>query len=364
MVHRAISNKLLQIDALDGLRGLAALIVVLSHTSNLNMFFIPAMDFRGIGKSGVFLFFLLSSFLLTRQIITTSNKIFTFEFISNYWQRRFFRIYPLYTFYLLLALVTTWASVKYFGVGYGQPFNLDLYGLFNQLILTESRGLTWSIAVEFKFYFVLPLLAGVFLLVRHKGLIACSALYVCLILLSQYLSPEGESLLNDPRFTPYLPIFITGIFVAFLQEALQDKAWFPRLCQYLGYIGVVAVITMTPTVYSLITAPVESNYFHKDFILYAAVWSLVLLAAVNHDGLLKKALSTRPLRTLGTLSFSIYLFHPIFIIGALYYNMGSFVAAWFVLLASLATAYLTFRYIEQPSSRFKFQKTNFTFSRS
>lgn len=364
MIHRAISNKLLQIDALDGLRGLAALIVVLSHTSNLNMFFFPSLDFRGIGKSGVFLFFLLSSFLLTRQIITTSNKIFTRTFMLNYWQRRFFRIYPLYTFYLLLALVTTWASVKYYGVGYGQPFNLDLYGLFNQLILTESQGLTWSIAVEFKFYFVLPFLAGMFLVAQRKGLIACSALYVCLILLSQWISPEGESLLNDPRFMPYLPIFITGIFVAFLQEALQDKAWFPALCQYLGYVGIAAVIIMTPTVYSLITAPVESNYFHKNFILYSAVWSLVLLASVNHNGLLKKALSTKPLRTLGTLSFSIYLFHPIFIIGALYYNMSSFNAAWFVLLASLATAYLTFRFIEQPTSRLKFSGKNLKLARS
>ena len=364
MIHRAISNKLLQIDALDGLRGVAALIVVLSHTSNLNMFFFPSLNFRGIGKSGVFLFFLLSSFLLTRQIITTSNKIFTLKFMSNYWQRRFFRIYPLYTFYLLLALVTTWASVKHYGIGYGQPFNLDLHGFFKELILTESRGLEWSIAVEFKFYFVLPFLAGIFLVIKKKGLIACSVLYICLILLSQWISPQSESLLNDSRLTPYLPIFITGIFVAFVQEALQGKPWFPKLCQYLGYIGLAAVIVMTPTVYSLIRSPVESNYFHRDFILYAAVWSLVLLASVNHDGLIKKALSAKPLRTLGTLSFSVYLFHPIFLVAALYYNMSSFNAAWFVLLTSLATAYLTFRFIEQPTSRLKFSGDSLKLARS
>lgn len=364
MIHRAISNKLLQIDALDGLRGLAALIVVFSHTSNFNMFFVPSLNFRGIGKSGVFLFFLLSSFLLTRQIITTSNKIFTLEFMLNYWQRRFFRIYPLYTFYLLLALVTTWASVKYYGISYGQPFNLDLHGLFNELILTESRGIEWSIAVEFKFYFVLPFLAGIFLVIKKKGLIACSAVYICLILLSQWISPQSESLLNDTRLTPYLPIFITGVFVAFLQEALQDKEWFPTFCQYLGYIGLAVVIIMTPTVYSLITSPVKGDYFHRDFILYAAAWSLVLLASVNHDGLIKKALSAKPLRTLGALSFSIYLLHPIFLAAALYYNMSSFTGAWFVLLTSLAAAYLTFCFIEQPTSRLKFSGDNRKLARS
>ena len=115
---------------------------------------------------------------------------------------------------------------------------------------------------------------------------------------------------------------------------------------------------MSPTAYSLITKPVESNYFHKDFILYSAAWSLLLLASINHNGLLKKFLTSKPLRTFGALSFSVYLFHPIYIIAALYFNMNTYVAAWFVLLASLATAYLTFRYLEQPTSRLKLPKIN------
>ena len=56
---RNLSNEKLQIDALDGLRGLAVLIVFLSHTSNDGVFLLPSANFSGIGKSGVFLFFVL-----------------------------------------------------------------------------------------------------------------------------------------------------------------------------------------------------------------------------------------------------------------------------------------------------------------
>lgn len=59
-MDREIANKGSKLAALDGLRGFAALVVVLSHSSNAGMFLLPNLDARGLGKSGVFLFFLLS----------------------------------------------------------------------------------------------------------------------------------------------------------------------------------------------------------------------------------------------------------------------------------------------------------------
>jgi len=159
MIHRDISDKRLQIDSLDGLRGFAALIVVFSHTSNAGMFFLPMMDLRGTGKSGVFLFFLLSSFLLTLPLLSKGKSIFSFSVMSHYWQRRFFRIYPLYTLYLLLGLLTTAILSTYIGKNVGIPFALDWNQFLRHILLQEGKGVTWSIAVEFKFYFLLPFLA-------------------------------------------------------------------------------------------------------------------------------------------------------------------------------------------------------------
>ena len=55
--------------ALDGLRGFAVLLVLLSHTSNGKAYMLPGFNFSSMGKVGVYLFFVLSAYLLDRQII-------------------------------------------------------------------------------------------------------------------------------------------------------------------------------------------------------------------------------------------------------------------------------------------------------
>ena len=53
--------------ALDGLRGVAALMVVASHAGNMNLHLLPGFSWAGAGKNGVFLFFVISAYLLTAQ---------------------------------------------------------------------------------------------------------------------------------------------------------------------------------------------------------------------------------------------------------------------------------------------------------
>ena len=55
------------LNALDGLRGLAVLVVLASHFSSAGLFPRPAL--HGVGKSGVYLFFVLSAFLLVRNLL-------------------------------------------------------------------------------------------------------------------------------------------------------------------------------------------------------------------------------------------------------------------------------------------------------
>lgn len=358
MIRREISNRRFQIDALDGLRGFAALIVVLSHTSNLNMYFFPFLDLRGIGKSGVYLFFLLSSFLLTLPLIQYGKKILTYSVMSAYWQRRFFRIYPLYTCYLLVALVSSWLTTRIFGVSFGQPFDLDLAGFMRHLFLQESKGLTWSIAVEFKFYFVLPVLVLVSTFVRSKGILAAQIFFIFLLLLSQLIFPQSQAVVNDSRLLPYLPVFIFGVAIAFIQDHIQgagfESEYSKKLLHWLGFVGVGGVVIMTPLVYSLFCEQVASSYFHKQFILYSLFWSLVMLSAINVKGVIQNFFSCPLLRFYGAISFSLYLLHPIFIIAALYSGWNGYFNAWFVLVASTTAAFVSFRYLEYPISKLRF----------
>jgi len=369
MIHREISDKKFQMDSLDGLRGFAALIVVFSHTSNVGMFFIPFLDLRGIGKSGVFLFFLLSSFLLTLPLLKKGRDVLSFPVMSHYWQRRFFRIYPLYTIYLLFAALSTLVIFTLFGwSGIGIPFALDWYGFFNHLTLQEGKGVTWSIAVEFKFYFILPIFVFGIILVRSYGHVALLFLFFVLLLLSQLLLPQSESTTNDARLLPYMPIFIIGIFLAVLQDYINTRKkkskYITMVLRYMGYVGLGGVILMTPLVFSMFGDKVANNFFHKQFILYAAVWSLVILSAVNVEGVIKVFFTINFLRFYGAVSFSLYLFHVIFIsaltlIGEFYRTeLNVYLSAWGVLFGSTVAAYISFRFLENPVSKYKLSQSS------
>jgi peptidoglycan/LPS O-acetylase OafA/YrhL len=362
-MNRKLSDETLQLDALDGLRGFAALLVVLSHTSNRSMFFFPFLDARGIGKSGVFLFFLLSSFLLSRALIKQGAGAFTFQSMNHYAQRRLFRIYPLYIPYLLLGLLSTIIiSLPLGAENTGVPFALSFREFIEHILLMEGKGVTWSIAVEFKFYFVLPVLIFLCHLIRNKLNFIVQLLFLMmLVLLSQIISPQSESLTNDVRLLPYMSIFLFGTILASIQCEIEaghiDEKLLLSLVP-LSYISVVILLLMTPTMASLIVGPVENNHFHQHFLQYTLLWSVVLLSIVNFKSKLSAFFEMKWLCFYGALSFSIYLFHTIFAGIANKLIANGFLAAWFVLLASTATSYLTFKLLELPASKFKLTKRN------
>ena len=79
------------IPGLDGLRGIAFLLVFALHT-----------DYLQVGWVGVQLFFVLSGFLITGILLDMKKSLPPREYFSKFYGRRFLRIFPLYYFYLLL----------------------------------------------------------------------------------------------------------------------------------------------------------------------------------------------------------------------------------------------------------------------
>ena len=150
---RKTSTARLQLDALDGLRGVAVLIVVLSHLSNAELFLLPGLDFRGTGKYGVFLFFVLSAFLLTRPLLGSSFPLADAKGWARYALRRILRVFPLYWLALLVNWgVTQWAPTP------AMP-SLSTDELVRHLLLQEGKGVYWTIPVECSYYLVLPFVA-------------------------------------------------------------------------------------------------------------------------------------------------------------------------------------------------------------
>lgn len=92
------------LPALDGLRGLAVLIVLASHLANAGLPVFPGLSLSGTGKSGVYLFFVLSAYLLTRLLLARPVR----EWRSlhpwiDYGLRRVLRIWPLYLVVLFVS---------------------------------------------------------------------------------------------------------------------------------------------------------------------------------------------------------------------------------------------------------------------
>jgi len=78
---------------------------------------------------------------------------------------------------------------------------------------------------------------------------------------------------------------------------------------------------------------------------------MILLAVINCNGALNRFFSLPALRSIGLMSFSVYLIHPIFLNAALLLQLSSYFAAWFVLAGTLLASFVTYRFIEYPCSR-------------
>ncbi len=346
-------------DSLDGLRGVAVLIVFLSHTSNEGVFLFPFIDFSGIGKSCVFLFFVLSSFLLTLPFIKRGKESNLF-FISNYAIRRFFRIYPLFIFYLMLGFLTSstlWQNMEFKSI-IGIPFLLTFQELLEHLLLVQGKGVTWSILVEFRYYFLLPLLALTYSVILKNHLLLSTLLTVILIASSQIIWPEAHSQVNDQRLGPYLPIFFLGSLLALIfhkwqVSTLKNNKNIAIVLNLLGWLAMIALILMTPSFSSFILKrEIPYDYYHNNFLLFGILWSIVLFSCMAGGGL-RRLFESASLRYLGFISFSIYLFHVVIISLVNSSHIYPAMKGWVMLTLTIVVSHITWLVIEKPTSKIK-----------
>ena len=121
---------------LDGIRGIAALMVLMEHTWGI---------FAGVGATGVWLFFILSGYLLSQPFISNPGRIKDPAYVGAYLFRRLTRILPLYVFVLLI----------YFG------FNGNVNVLIDHLLFLDAQGHFWTITQELTFYLALPVFMAI-----------------------------------------------------------------------------------------------------------------------------------------------------------------------------------------------------------
>jgi peptidoglycan/LPS O-acetylase OafA/YrhL len=351
------------LSSLDGLRAIAVLLVLLEHiTGNVfrddsvgnGAFFASFLNFgdAGMGRSGVYLFFVLSSFLLTSQLLRAGMNFKDSKLWINYGFKRLIRIYPLYLFILLVYL--TFPSFQY-----------SLKDVFEHLILQKAGNHFWTIPVEIKYYLILPGIVWLITKILKHNIVHITVLLAVFSVLSKFLeltiwSPDRLSIL------PHLPIFLIGSLAAIVHINLINLPENIKCDIKLGMeaisIGSVLIIFLTlktvPTYflwelligYEMPSFP--SN--HWLYLLHGFLWATFLVSHLHGKGQMSSLLSWTPLRYIGVISFGIYLWH-IAILG--YFNahliMPSILKFLVILAITVFVSSVTYVLIEQPLMQLK-----------
>ena len=177
------------------------------------------------------------------------------------------------------------------------------------------------------------------------GLGACASLW-----------PGADVPTNSLVLGYYLPVFVLGSLAALthwrLSEAGGGAASKPWAFEALATAVVVFVVLRVPSVWSAAVSPIPDDRFHHDFLGFGTLWALLLVGVLNGAGLWRRLLSWRPLRLVGVVSFSVYLWHlPIIrTLDATLPGPRSLVG-WLALALSLAASVLSYLCIERPFTR-------------
>jgi len=294
--------------ALDGLRGVALIMVFLLHTIIL-----PEGTFRifkdviELGRLGVDLFFCLSGFLITGILYAAKNDA---HYFRNFYARRALRIFPLYYFFLVLYyfLVVHW-HVVHIGAAKTAEAAADLHWLWfygtnlriaeTGTFITSSLNHFWTLAVEEHFYLMWPFL--VFSLSAKRLMGAVGVIALGALLLRVVLQARGWP---DAVILTLTPCRIDSFAIAGSVAIAQSHAqWRERLQR-------IASFALLPLLGLAIFAVLLGGAWESTvgFSLVAISFSLIIVQ-LGKPGLFRRLMSLRALRTVGKYSYALYVFH-------------------------------------------------------
>lgn len=339
---------------LDGLRGFAVLIVIGSHLSNTG--WLPWPNLSGIGKSGVYLFFVLSAYLLSGAMLAQPlERLAQLPYWLNYALRRVLRIWPLYLAILLLSAWLTRLGVS------AWHYQMDMTALLEHLALRAGQSVLWSIPVEFTFYLWLPFIVLPLQLVRQApgGRWLGTVLLVLLVLLARWYWPAAEAVTNGVGLGQYLVVFLCGVGAAWVHSCWPGLATAGRAWQALVWLLLALLLLATPSVWSVLSGTrFQSELGHRWFTGFGVGWALLLLGLLWGGGLPARLFASAPMRLVGVVSFSAYLWHmPVLqIAAAAGVRQWGWAGLGLVLASMLAVSMLSYLLFERPWRDVRYRK--------
>lgn len=355
-------KKKLFFSGLNELRAIAALSVLIHHVEiykhRLNIY--SLFDFglysksfiSRLGKNGVFLFFVLSGFLITYLLIEEKNRIGKIS-VSKFYGRRVLRIWPLYFIILIAGFFVLpnlyHAFPEFFkGQNYYNSLieeieynnNLLLYLLFMSNIAlaffspVAAASHSWSVSVEEQFYLVWPWIIKVF----FKKLLIVFLIIILGVSFFKFVLPNT---------------FISELFNLLYIDFMAMGALFAYV--YKNYNAHLAKLLNNKIVVMLILISVITHLvFRLPGITKALTFGCLIVLVIHYK------FKVKPLDYIGRLSYGVYMYHPLMmyfsfsimntldISNSIYYNVlvYSLVVGLTFLISYLSYNYLEFYFLK------------------
>ena len=358
-----------RLDFIDGLRGIAMLMVLLFHTWTFGGNWHLPVTLGGhtanlgpifkLGSTGVSLFLALSGFCLYWPFVSGGRREPT---LREFAQKRAHRILPPY--YIALILFVVWENVRLYVLAWGKiPDDLPnpvisfvLHALMLHNLRSEyffdTNGSFWSLALESQLYVLFPLFVEAFRRWNKHLIVFGVFLATCAFRYAAWKAGGGGEANDAVNVLTYSVFgrafeFALGMFAAWrvAEHRRGEKLLRPM------DIALIAV----PFVLSL-----AATRWHYGEVVKAALtgcfYITLLLAAVSPRSIIHRILSARAIVYLGVISYSVYLIHHPFtaLIGDTAHRMKlpdselAMLGLLFTVPFVLAVGAIYFRFCEQP----------------
>ncbi len=284
-----------RVRSLDGVRALAIAAVMAAHILNFKL-----------GWAGVDLFFVLSGYLITGILRKSRND-------QTYWRsfylKRCCRILPPLTVAILGAAL--FYRIDWHSTGWYYVFFLANVGEWLHPGAAASLGVLWSLAVEEHFYLMWPF-AVRFIHGRRHLLCLLGGVILVEPILRAAVTPWDGTYLTVFLLTPFrLDAIASGSLLAILMETPESASWLRHKSSMLLAVCTLgfAALSWMP----LFSRQANSTLFNSiGYSLIGAIGFFLIASLVtNQEGRLTRTLSYPRLVYLGTISYGLYLYHPL-----------------------------------------------------
>jgi peptidoglycan/LPS O-acetylase OafA/YrhL len=291
---------------LDGLRGVAIALVVIGHLARFS--FGLGGVWTTIASAGVSIFFALSGFLITNILLEEVETSGSFSF-KNFYARRALRLLP--ALFLFLAAMTVLKCLglfrqdSWFAIAASTLYLRNIWGS------GDGTGHLWSLSLEEQFYLTWPLL--LLLTFRRRRSITIVVL-VCLAAIRAAVLHFG--LVNEAAGVVYTrPWFrydsiLYGCLIAILLRAGSESARSPRIAAFAHPLLTIPLLVLATTI-SPQSALNPISLTLQALLAAAVTYSVVVCP---RDSALYRGMALPPLRFLGRISYSLYLWQQPFVV--------------------------------------------------